>query len=160
MEKKQLKAKPRTHKGKEACKKIRAGGEIPAVLYGGKGNRDLSLNAREFTYLFTSIHENSLLELDTGDGKSIEVFVKDFQEDPISRKIIHVDFFQVDPNKTIRMGIPINVTGSSEGVREGGFLQHILREALVECLPAAIPESFTVDVTDLKMGDAIHLRDG
>jgi large subunit ribosomal protein L25 len=149
----------RNETGKEAARKIRRRGYIPAVLYGYKGNRTLAVMANQFEQIWEEIGEHSILSLNIDDKEKAEVIVKDFQLDPVSKKIIHIDFLEFEKGKALRTEIPLHVTGTSKGVKKGGILETFVRDIEIECLPKDIPDSVVIDVTELDIGDSLHARD-
>ena len=158
-----LKAKPREMLGKEKAKKLRKNGIIPAVVYGSETKTiPLEIESKSFNALLRGgLGENVILTLvldDQKDGKK-QVLIREVQRDPVRGDIVHVDFHQISLTKKITIEVPIQLVGMPEGVKEGGILQHALREIKVECLPSAIPEKFEVDVSHLKIGDSIHVAD-
>ena len=87
------------------------------------------------------------------------VLVKELQRDPIHGSLVHADLFEVDPEEKIAVSVPVHVTGTAEGIMMGGILDHALREIELECLPSAIPDAIELDVTSLKLGESVHVRD-
>jgi large subunit ribosomal protein L25 len=154
-----LNIEERTSTGKEAARKVRQKGFIPAVLYGFKGNKVLSVKASEFVKIWQEIGEHSILNLSIGDKEKAEVIVKDFQIDPVTKEIIHIDFLEFEKGKVLRTEIPIHVVGTSKGVKMGGILETFIRDIEIECLPRDIPDSIVMDVSDLEIGDSLHARD-
>lgn len=152
----------RKRAGKSGAKEIRAGGQIPAILY-GKGTDPIPLVVNPAALkqaLSTEAGENTLLEITFNDG-SEEVkklsLLREIQYDFLTSKPIHFDFQALDINKKITVNIPVKIVGKARGVKEGGILEEILREIPVECLPKDIPNSFEIDVTDLDIGHSIHV---
>jgi len=154
-----LSIKERKSTGKEAARKVRQQGYIPAVLYGYKGNRILSVAAKEFIKIWEEIGEHSILNLNIEDKDKAQVIVKDFQLDPVTKEIIHIDFLEFEKGKVLRTEVPLHVVGTSKGVKKGGILETFVRDVEIECLPRDIPDSIVVDVTDLEIGDSLHARD-
>lgn len=158
-----LKARPRDKLGKEHAKKLRRSGLIPAVVYGAETpSLPLEIESKSFLALLRGgLGENVIITLemdDRTDGKK-QVLIREVQRDPVRGEIVHVDFHQISLTKKITIEVPIHLVGTPEGVKEGGILQHVLRELKVECLPTAIPEKIEVDVSHLKIGDSIHVAD-
>ena len=157
-----LLAKLRTKLGKEASKKLRQKGLVPAICYGPRTDAvPLTLDPKE---LMKTIHmgENVLIDLMIQDGKKAAqkvVVVRDLQLDPIKDQCIHADLFEVVMDEEISVEVPIVLVGKPEGVKMGGVLEQITREITVECLPADIPQSIDVDVSHLNIGDTIHIGD-
>jgi large subunit ribosomal protein L25 len=154
-----LETKKREKTGKEIAKKLRRKGLIPAVLYGHKGTKALSVRDLDFKKMFEKIGEHSIISLDIEGDEKAEVIVKDFQLDPVKRNIIHVDFFEIERGKVLRTEVPIKIVGVSKGVKKGGILELFLRDLEIECLPKDIPESITINIEELDLGDSLHVRD-
>lgn len=154
-------AEERTGTGKSVTRKLRAAGRIPAVVYGGgRPARSLTLDPAPLARMLRSSQSgmNTLIDLEVG-GQETVVLVREIQRDPVSGRWIHADLFEVDLQKAIQVHVPLHITGKPKGVEAGGILDHALREVEVECLPRAIPDSVEVDVSDLDIGDTIHVRD-
>ncbi len=154
-----LDIKGRDKTGKETAKKIRRGGYIPAVLYGHKGTKILSVNAYDFISLFEEIGEHSIITLNIDGKEKAEVIVRDFQLHPVQKNIIHVDFFEIEKGKLLKTEIPIKVQGESVGVKKGGILEVFAREFEIECLPKDMPAFIEVDIHKLDIGDSLHISD-
>lgn len=162
MESVALKATARTETGKGVARKARAAGFIPGVLYGpGEAPEALQVNSVEFLRVYRGGHgENVLVDLTVDSGKPKKVLFREVQLDPVSEKVVHVDFYHVSLTKVIRVHVPIHLEGVPAGVKlGGGVLQHVLREVEVECLPTDIPEGMTVDVSAMEVHDAVHVSD-
>lgn len=149
----------RENTGKGAARKERQRGFIPAVLYGIKGNKILTVKAKDFEKMFEEIGEHSIINLNIDNKDKAEVIVKDFQLDPVTKHVIHIDFLEFEKGKALKTEVPIRVTGDSAGVTKGGILETFLRDLEIECLPKDIPDSVEIDVTDMEIGDSIHARD-
>ncbi len=149
----------RENTGKGAARKERQRGFIPAVLYGIKGNKVLTVKAKDFEKMFEEIGEHSIINLNIDNKDKAEVIVKDFQLDPVTKHVIHIDFLEFEKGKALKTEVPIRVTGDSAGVTKGGILETFLRDLEIECLPKDIPDSVEIDVTDMEIGDSIHARD-
>jgi len=154
-----LDIKKRDETGKEIAKKIRRDGYIPAVLYGYKGTKVLSVKAYDFISLFEEIGEHSIIMLNIDGKEKAEVIVRDFQLHPVKKNIIHVDFFEIEKGKLLKTEIPIKVQGESVGVKKGGILEVFAREFEIECLPKDIPAFIAVDIQELEIGDSLHISD-
>jgi large subunit ribosomal protein L25 len=154
----------RTGTGKGAARQLRAGGTVPAILYGEQTDpAALQLNRHEIsTILHKSTSEQILVDLNLADngGSTQLALVREVQHDPVTGDILHVDFLHISPTKKIRVTVPVHITGIADGVKNfGGILQHVTRDLMIEALPADIPEKIDVDSTSLGIGDAIHVRD-
>jgi large subunit ribosomal protein L25 len=133
----------------------------PAVIYGpGKTPETLAVNVRELEKILkNSKTMQVLLNLHLDGGEARPAMLKDLQMDPVSHEILHVDFYEIDPNRKIRMMVPVVPTGKAAGVEMGGMLQVIRRELEVLCLPGEIPESIEIDVTELEIGGSVHVKE-
>lgn len=149
--------------GKGAVRKLRAGGRVPAVLYGqGQITLALAIDTRSFEKVLKAGGANALLDLTVsgrGDLGTPVALVKELQRDPIRGSIIHADLYQVDLTKTVEVDVPIHLLGKPKGIDFGGLLEHTLREVRIECLPRSIPERIDLDVSGLEIGDVLHVRD-
>lgn len=159
-----LQAEVREETGKGVGRRLRASGRIPAVLYGrGVENIKLSIEPRLLERALSSSHAgmNTLFDLQVaGRGGATVVLVKELQRDPVRGSLVHADLYQVDLTQTIEVSVPIHVVGTSKGVSlDGGILDFPLREITIECLPRAIPDRIDVDVTELMVGESVHVRD-
>jgi large subunit ribosomal protein L25 len=159
-----LDATTRDSFGKNEARRIRREGKVPAVLYGGD-SKDATPIAVEPRALLKILHsesgQNTLISLKLGGaGDSPRVLVKDFQLDPITHHLLHADFYRVAMDKVIQVTIPVTVHGEPKGVKQqGGILEFIRREIVIECLPGDIPEHVDVDVSELMLHQGIRLRD-
>lgn len=161
MEKIELKAAVRETIGNGPARVLRRQGRFPAVLYGPKVEPILlSVETREFEQVLkTSNIGQALFNLVIGDKKSTPktAMVKELQTKPVSGDVLHVDFYEVAMDRKITVSIPVVTTGKSKGVELGGLLQIVRHELEVLCYPDKIPESIEVDITDLDIGDSIHM---
>ena len=159
-----VKARKREATGKGVARKLRAAGAIPGILYGAHTEpTPLELNQQEMSVIMRkSTSEHILVDLTVADngGEPTMALIREIQREPISGDILHVDFLHISATQKIHITIPVNVVGLADGVKNfGGILQLISRELEIESLPASIPEMITVDVSELGIGDAIHVRD-
>jgi len=161
MEKINLKAKLREELGKEAVKKLRAQGLIPAVVYKGKNSLNIKVPSKDFLeVIHTKAGENVVVNLQIESKKpSRTAIIKETQYHPVRGDILHVDFNEISLTEVLTVKVPIAVKGEAEGIKEGGVLEHALWEIEVECLPTQIPENIPVDVSPLKIGDSILVKD-
>jgi len=164
MEKAILKAEVRTLTGKKAAKDLRNLGDIPANVYkSGKPAVSLKLSIRSLEEIIhTKAGENVIITLKiTGDDKVKDktVLIKEIQREPIKDGILHVDFSEISLTDMLKVNVPLVSHGDPVGVKvDGGLLEHVIRELHVECLPTAIPEKIMVEVSALKVGDAIFVK--
>jgi large subunit ribosomal protein L25 len=162
-----LDAVKRTTKGKNEARRLRAAGKIPAVLYGAQKAGDppapeqVTVDPKPFMRILHSASGlNTLITLKVQDGNEARVLVKNVQLDPITHHPLHADFYRVNMDRKINVTVPITLKGEARGVKQdGGVLDFVHREIEVEVLPANIPDSIVIDVTDLGIGDAVHVRD-
>jgi large subunit ribosomal protein L25 len=166
MQQMELEVALRTEKGKGASRRMRREGRIPGVLYGrGKDTHSLSLKPDDLRKILSSgARENTLIALKIrGEGAEKigdqVVMLKDLQADPIYRTYLHADFYIVAMDEKIEVEIPIRLTGKAEGTKVGGILEQPRREVRVRCLPSDIPEFIEVDVSNLNIGDSIHVQE-
>jgi large subunit ribosomal protein L25 len=138
--------------------RLRKEGKIPAVIYGHNSPIHISVSATEFNSKFHVISENTLITIKVED-KEYEVLVKDSQENMLLGQITHIDFFEVERGKSLKTRVPVILTGAAVGVKEGGMLEQHLHEIDVECLPKDIPQKIEIDISELKLGEAIHVSD-
>jgi len=159
-----LSAHIREDKGKEAAKKLRKDNHIPAVFYGPDTN-PLMLSVDNFALrkiLKQAAGENIVLGLQIESDKGSDsrmVMLKELQTDPIKDTYIHADFYEISMDKEITVDIPVRLANIPLGVANGGILQHVRREITVSCLPDKLIESVDVDVSELDIGDAVHISD-
>ncbi len=154
-----LNVETREDTGTSAVRKLRREKKIPGVYYmHGQKNILVSIPRTELHGIWG--HETTLLEI-VFDGKdSKKAVIRDIQYDPIKGLPIHVDLMGIRMTEKLTLSVPVEIIGTSKGVKDsGGVLQQFLREAEIECLPADIPESIAVDVSELEIGDSIHLGD-
>lgn len=158
----ELKAQVRTTKGNGPARAMRRDGRIPAVLYGPKTEPSMiSIDARDLdNILKQGSIGRSIINLEIDDVKGTKVtMVKEMQTHPISQSVLHIDFYEVDMTRKIKVNVPVITTGKSVGVELGGMLQIIRRELEVYCLPNEIPQAITIDITDLDIGGSVHVND-
>ncbi len=155
-----LKVEQRQELGKTSTTKLRHQGLIPAVCYGkAKKTLSLSVDPEELTSILMGPHGvNALIQLD-GTEEERTVFVQDIQKHPVSRLLVHVDFIHVDPNKPVIRKVPMVLVGRPEGVKLGGILQFTNREILLETLPSTVPTKIEIDVSELLIGESIHVEE-
>lgn len=157
-----LNAFPRALARRAGAKKLRTGGRIPAVIYGRQAKaQNLELSAKELEDLVHhSVSENLLVDLAVKDDARPKrlALVQEMQHHPLSGKVLHVDLHEIAENEKVTIGIPVETTGEAEGVKtDGGVLEHVLFKVRARGLAKDLPEFITVDVSHLKIGEAIHL---
>ncbi len=162
MEAKSLTIEPRTDLGKNASNRIRSNGFIPAVLYSHGESEVVQIPRKDFFKLFKGrISESVIFDIHSKEKKDDErmAYVKDYQMDPVSGEILHVDLFRVTKGEKIHTHVPIEFVGTPKGVKLGGILEVDLREIEVECLPKDLPEKIQIDVSTMEVGDSYHVKD-
>lgn len=153
----------REQTGKEVAKKLRRDGKVPAVVYGGhKESVAITVDRKAVSELIQKsehgIRSVFLLKM-AGTDQQRHAMIKEVTIDPMSRKMEHIDFVRVVMDEQIRVVVPVHVTGTAIGVKEGGLLDFQVRELHIECLPGAIPDSIDVDVTPLEGHDYYRVKD-
>ena len=154
-------AKTRDERGKNAMRRIRREGLIPAVVYGGKGdNVAVAVDPKAiYKVLRSESGRNTILKLDVG-GKATNAILKSWQVDPIDEHFLHADFYRIAMDVAIRVAVLVATKGEARGVKvDQGILELVLREIEVECLPGDIPERIEIDVSDLGINDALRVSD-
>ncbi|KJS31459.1 MAG: hypothetical protein VR64_11735 [Desulfatitalea sp. BRH_c12] len=157
-----LKAITRTTKGNSPARSLRRQGQVPAILYGPKSEpRMLAIQAFDLeTIIKKGGLGRSVYTLNVDDEQNTkQVMIKELQTHPLSRAFLHVDLYEVAMDRKIHVNVPVLTVGESVGVDNGGVLQIIRHELEVFCLPNEIPSNFTIDITDLDIGDAVHVED-
>ena len=147
--------------GKGAARTLRSQGQVPAVIYGhGRNPQPLSLNARDLDKMLGRIQAESTVIEVTVDGHTAKTLIREIQRHPIRRQILHVDFQALVAGELVTVNIPIVLNGIPEGVRlEGGVLDQTLRELEIEVDPSDIPDHAELDVTNMVIGDSLHVSD-
>jgi len=158
-----LEVERREATGKEVAKKLRREGRVPAVVYGG--HRDpvaITVDRKSVSELIQKsehgIRSVFLLKM-TGSDQQRHAMIKDVTIDPISRKMMHIDFVRVVMDEIVRVTVPVHLNGTAAGVKEGGLLDWQVREVHIECLPNAIPDSIEVDLSPLGMHEYYRVKD-
>jgi large subunit ribosomal protein L25 len=159
----ELAVERRDTRGKNAARRTREGGKIPAVVYGaGRDTVPITVNARDLSDAFRGgAGENAIFLLKLqGSDLTRHAMIRDLQRDPVSRRTVHLDFVRVLMDTKVRVRVPVEVVGVAKGVKtDGGILDFVSREIEIECLPGNIPEHLPVDVSELLIGDALRVAD-
>ena len=153
-----LKAEPRTALGGATAKSLRAKGRVPGVLY-GHGEASTAFHVKELDLrplIYTQ--ETHVVKLALGADET-RCILRDVQFDPITDRVNHIDLLILHAGEKITIDIPVIITGSSVGVRDGGIIDHVLHKLTIDVLPDSIPESITVDISELKIGNSIHIKE-
>jgi large subunit ribosomal protein L25 len=149
---------PRETRGKNEARRLRVAGRVPATLYGGKGEvLALAVNTKQVTAILRSESgHNTLFQVDLG-GKHEPAIVKDWQVDPVSGNLLHVDLLRIAMDVRMKVKVPVHTFGEPSGVKvQGGVYEVVTREVEVECLPADIPTEFKVDVSGLALNQSLR----
>ena len=161
MERISIAAEKREKSGKGVARSLRRDGKVPAVLYREGKAQSIQLGRKELVKLVNAATaEQIMFELQFADGERKLALLKDFQVDPIRSELLHTDFFEVSLTEKVKVTIHVTTTGEPIGVkRDGGMMQHTLREVEVECLPDNIPGKIRLDISKLEIGQSIHVSD-
>ncbi|MEC9360866.1 MAG: 50S ribosomal protein L25 [SAR324 cluster bacterium] len=165
MSENQLTANIRSTKGKSANQKLRQSGNIPAILYGPRGNILLEMEEEPTRHLLekmTGMHELvpiKVTDSNSGDCWTAQVVLREVQKHPYKHFLTHLDFWELPVSKEQLVRVPIEVTGDSPGVKGGGVLQMVVRDIPVLCLPTDIPSFVELDISKMELGDSIRIQD-
>jgi large subunit ribosomal protein L25 len=160
METVELACEKREIRPKGLINRIRHAGRVPAVLYGNHGvATPIAVDGVELKARVSTAARQRIIRLksETAELDQKHVILKEIQRTPVSREILHADFYEVDLSKPIRVEIALRFIGRAAGIVDGGILQPLVRQVEVECLPLELPEAIDVDVTPLKIHDVIHI---
>ncbi len=155
-------AEPRPARGKNESRRLRQKGLIPAVLYGAyKDSVAVAVSPKEVTkILHSKSGHNTIFNVDIRDGETAPAMFVDWQYDPMKDTLLHVDLKRIDLSKRIRVSVPVLTHGEPKGVKiQGGLLEIVTREVEIECLPDEIPEHFSMETTELMIGQSIRAGD-
>jgi large subunit ribosomal protein L25 len=152
-----INATEREDLGSKFARKLRKEGQVICVMYGGEKPLHFYADTLQFRDLvYTSAARKAEINMGT---QKIEAVVQDIQFHPVTDAILHIDFMQLLANKPVTIEIPVTLSGSARGVRSGGKLKHVLRKFSVRALPAHLPDSLDIDITELRIGQAIRVQD-
>src|SRR5262245_4382528 len=157
-----LKAVRRDEFGRNNAGRLRQQGQVPAVIYGGETSRaePLAIDPKQLSRILAQSGVNTLIALQLEGVGDTRVLVKEYQVHPVTQQILHADFYRVAMDKLVRVTVPVQLTGEAKGIKaQGGIVDFVHRELVVECLPADIPEHIVVDVTELMLHDGVRVRD-
>jgi large subunit ribosomal protein L25 len=158
-----LNAIKREKTGKEICKKLRKQGLIPAIVYGPHFQPlPIAVKSSELESALIKHKGETILfnlQLANGEPSKIQAILKDYQTHPVTDKIIHIDFLAIHEKETITIDVPLEFIGKPVGISKGGILEILLHELTIECLPSEIPDKITVDISNLDIGDVLHVKD-
>ena len=162
-----LQCETRSERGKNLARRLRRDGRLPGVVYGDSGGQSasdvvaVSVDPGALSRILRSdAGFNTLIGLAIDSGQPTQVLIKDYQLHPITRELLHVDFYRLAMNKVITVTVPVVLKGEAEGVKmQGGLVAFEQREFAIECLPTEIPEHFEVDISSLMIGHGVRVRD-
>ncbi len=156
-----LDAEVRTQGGKGVARKLRKAGKIPAVLYGPKNDPvSLSVNAHDFNKVLIKAEGEQVIFTLRLDGDERLALIKELQRHPVNDSVRHIDFYSISVEDKVEVEVSIKPVGKAKGVEiGGGVLEMIQRTITIRCLPLAIPKEIEVDISDLDVGDALHISD-
>ena len=158
-----VEAQERSDLGKNASRRLRKDGGVPGVVYGlDRPPFPVGIGARRIEeVLKLETGRNTIFTMSlTGQDRSRAVMIKALQRDPVTERLVHVDFIRVDLAKSVRVSVPLRLLGIAEGVKtEGGILEFVLRQVEVECLPSDIPEHIDLDVSALHLNQHLSVKD-
>ena len=162
-----LEAVKRSGKGKNEARRLRAAGQLPAVVYGAQKAGDaiaptqVAVSPKEMMRILHSASGvNTLITLNVAGESTQRVLVREYQLDPVTQHLLHADFYRVNLERKISVKVPLVLHGEPKGVKQqDGVLEFLHKEIEVECLPTQIPEHLDIDVSDLELGQAIYVRD-
>lgn len=156
-----LAATPRTATGKGGARQARFRGKVPAVIYGhGRETQPLEVEAKALEKALSGVEPASTIIELAVDGRSVKTLIREIQRHPVRPDIIHVDFYEIHAAERVTLKIPVHLVGTPDGVRNaGGVLDQVTRDVEIEVLPENIPDRVELDVTALKIGDSLHVRD-
>ena len=157
-----LEAVRRNTTGKNEANRLRQTGRIPAVVYGeSRETHSIAVDPKALLKILRSQSGvNTLISLKLEGAPDTKVLVREYQIHPVERELLHADFYYVAMDKVLRVTVPVHLTGEAKGVKaEGGVVDFVHRDIVIECLPADIPEHLTVDISNLGFHDGIRVRD-
>lgn len=154
----EIEAKKRDNFKKGPAKKYRKQGLIPSIIYGQEENRNVLINKNQFSKLAHHLTKSTIIKIKL-DNKTYDVLVKDYQKDYIKDEYMHIDFYELKSGKLVHSRISLNFIGNAIGVREGGILEKHLTSIDIECLPKDIVPFIDINIENMKIGDALHVKD-
>ena len=157
-----IEAEPREEFGKNAARRLRSGGRIPAVVYGAGGPPiSVAVDPKQISrILLSESGHNALFTLEIKGKAPARVMLKDWTVDPLKGNLLHVDMVRIARDALLKVKVPIHTVGEPKGVKvQGGIFDFVLREVELECLPDDIPENITVDVSELTLGHNLRVSD-
>ncbi len=161
MERVTISVEKRLEVGKGAARSLRRKDMIPAVLYRGGDSQPIKFSKKELLkFINSTAGQQVMVNLQFEDGTNKLALMKDYQVDPIKGELLHADFFEVSLTEKVKVSVHVSIVGEPVGVkRDGGILQYLLREIEVECLPDRIPSHIKLDISNLEIGQSLHVGD-
>ena len=147
----------RTSVGKKDAKAVRNAGNVPCIIYGGGTQTSLAIKHTDLEKVIVTPNVY-ILNIDA-DGKSSKTIIQEVQFHPVTERIMHVDFLELDDKKKIKIDIPVKFSGRSVGVLNGGRLQKVFRKLRVYAYPGDLPDALEVDITDIKIGGMVRVEE-
>ena len=156
-----LEVQQRNTFGKQSARDLRKEGGVPAVLYGrAQDTVSIQIDARTFRQFLRTYGENVIINMEIGNGNTETVIIKEIQRHPVEKqKLIHADFIRISLDEPVTSAVPVVLEGTPQGIQEGGVLEFPLRHITIHCLPIRMPTDISVDVSELDIGDSIHISD-
>ena len=152
--------KVRTEKGKNANYRLRQSGYVPAVLYSNGTSEAVQFEYKEFFKAFgKNISLSKIFDVNVDGANSAKAYIKDYQVDPVTSELLHVDFFKVDDAQKVRTKVAVKLVGTAKGIKVGGIIQKGDRTIGLECAASILPEVVEIDVTELMPGQSIRAKD-
>ena len=161
MQQAKLEVQSRNAFGKQNTRALRREGEVPAVLYGrAQDTVAIQLNARIFKQFLRTHGENVIINMEVSGGNDETVIIKEIQRDPVEKhQLLHADFIRISLDEPVTSTVPLILVGTPPGIEEGGVLEAPLRQLTLHCLPMQLPTEISIDVSELDIGDTIHISD-
>jgi large subunit ribosomal protein L25 len=156
-----LEAVRRTTFGRNNAGRLRRQGQIPAVVYGGAATAEsVTVDPKQLLRILHSESGANTIITFKLDGSDARVVVKDYLLDPVKHELLHADFYRIAMDQVLRLTVPVHLTGEAKQVKaQGGTVDFVHRELVLECLPADIPENITIDISGMAVHDAVRVRD-
>lgn len=155
-----IKVKDREKIGSNKVKKIRREGWVPGIIYGrGEESIPIKTEVKELQKLIKNLHSEATLITIDHEGEELQALLREVVRDPLTENLLHADFQHIHEDEEVTVHVMVELTGESEGVKEGGILDFVHRQLTVRCLPEDMPEKFVVDISELEIGNSIHIKD-
>jgi large subunit ribosomal protein L25 len=154
-----VKVKNREPYSTNSSRRLRKQGFIPATIYGPNETYNISLERAEFEKIFFKVGEHTIIFIDIDSKGERKVLIKDYQVNPVNKKLIHVDFLLITEDRPIKTHIPIKIIGSPKGAKLGGILEQFLTSVKIKSLPKDLPHLFEIDVSDLGILESKKIKD-